>query len=244
MIASMRSEWRKLWATPTMWWLLLGMIGLTVVAAGGAFALQEAGHQPRTSDFAIRTDLHAIGSGSIMVAIAGMIGMAGEFRNGQADQTFISTPKRGTVLLSKIVVYTGLGLAYGLVAAAVCLATMWGWLGYKGDEIPWTHSLWLTVAGAVLSAAVFGVLGVAVGGATKNQVAAIVGTLTWIVIVEPILFQADNDFGKWLPGQAAEALRRVPTGGILTMTAGGIVLCAWTAAVLVVATYRLTRQDI
>ena len=94
----LKSEVLKLRSTPTMWWLLAGMVLLTVVACVGAFALQEAAQVARTSDIALRSDLHAIGSGSIFVAVAGMIGMAGEFRFGQADQTYISTPRRSRVL--------------------------------------------------------------------------------------------------------------------------------------------------
>lgn len=245
MTRQLRSEALKLRATPTMWSLLAGMILLTIVAALGAFALQETGKMPKTSDFAIRSDLHAIGSGSIFVAVAGMIGMAGEFRFGQADQTFISTPRRHLVVVAKVIVFSILGLVFGIIASAVTILTMMMWFRTSDDVVPFgDHSLWLTLAGANLSAVAFGILGVVIGAATRNQVVAIVGALAWIVIVEPIVFQATADVGKWLPGQAAEALRRVPIDGLLDMWQGAWVLAAWIAVVGGIGVWRITRSDV
>jgi len=45
---------------------------------------------------------------------------------------------------------------------------------------------WYTLAGAVLYAALFGALGAATGSLVRNQVAAIVGWLAWLFVVEHI----------------------------------------------------------
>lgn len=245
MINQLRSEIRKLRSTPTMWWLLLGMIVLTIVATIGSFALQEAGHLDRLSDSAIRQDLHAVGTGSFFVAVAGMIGMGGEFRNGQADQTFISSPRRDRVIWAKTLVYGALGVAWGAIACAVTATTMAVWFAMKGQSLDVTTSNFqLTILGAILSALGFGVLGVAAGAVAKNQVGAIVVTLAWLMIVESIIFQASTTVGRWFPGEAAEALRRIPADGLLTMSAGGVTLGAWLVGLLTLGTLRLTRSDI
>lgn len=239
------SEVRKLRATPTMWWLLLGSAVLTIAAALGAFALQEVSNVSRTSDASLRADLHAIGSGSILVTVAGMIGMAGEFRFGQADQTFLSEPRRGRVLTAKVLVFAVLGLGFGIVSAAVALLSTWIWLASNGDTMPWTSSaVSLTVIGSVGSAVIFGVLGVAAGALSRNQVVAIVTTLVWLVVLEPIIFQATSDVGRWLPGMAAEALRRVPQEGLVSMVTGLVVLCGWTGALLIAGSWRTRAADI
>jgi ABC-2 type transport system permease protein len=241
----LKSEVLKLRSTPTMWWLLAGMVLLTVVACVGAFALQEAAQVARTSDIALRSDLHAIGSGSIFVAVAGMIGMAGEFRFGQADQTYISTPRRSRVLAAKVIVFGVLGLIFGIIAAIITVGTMMIWFSTKSESLPFdSHSVWLTLAGAIISAMAFGVLGVVIGAVTKNQVVAIVGALAWIVIIEPIVFQASAELGKWFPGQAAEALRRVPVDGLLSMGTGTAVLTAWILLLAGAGIYRTARGDI
>ncbi len=245
MIDQIRSEIRKLRSTPTMWWLMLGMIVLTVVATVGAFALQEAGHLDRLSDASIRQDLHAVGTGSFFVAVAGMIGMGGEFRNGQADQTFISSPRRDRVIWAKTLVYGSLGVAWGALACLVTTATMAVWFRMNSQSLDvTTANFQLTILGAILSALGFGVLGVAAGAVAKNQVGAIVVTLAWLMIVESIIFQASTTVGRWFPGEAAEALRRIPADGLLSMTQGGLTLGAWLVGLLAFGTLRLTRTDV
>lgn len=244
-MTQIRCEWQKIRATPTMWWLLLGVVLLTVVAAVGSFALQEAADAPRLTDQALRSDLHSVGTGSFFVAVAGMIGMGGEFRFGQADQTFITTPRRSRVLAAKSAVFALLGLVYGVIACLVALGSMATWFAMNGQHLPWSDSsVHLTILGSLLSAVAFGVLGVALGALTRNQVVAIVGGLAWLLIIEPIIFQGSAIAGRWLPGQAAEGLRRVPVDDLLGMLPGGMVLLGWLIALLVGGAAVLRRYDV
>jgi ABC-2 type transport system permease protein len=245
MLHTIASEARKLRATPTMWWLLLGVVGTGVAATLGAVVLDNARHLVPTSDHALRDYMHSAGTGSILVVIAGIIGMAGEFRFGQADQTFLSTPKRRDVVWAKTLVFTVVGAVFGVTASLASLATTWIWLSTKGYGLPLGHeAIWLTIIGAVVSAILFAVLGVALGAASRNQVPAVVATVAWFVVLEPIFKQMSDAAARWLPGNAALALRRVPESGLLSMRTGAIVLAAWTAAALVVGIARTIRQDI
>jgi hypothetical protein len=58
------SEVRKLRATPTMWWLLLGAVLLGVGGTAAALAFAQTGNQALDSDATIRGALHSSGSGS------------------------------------------------------------------------------------------------------------------------------------------------------------------------------------
>jgi len=239
------SELRKLRATPTMWWLLAGTTLLAVAATIGAYVLADAKHLSLTSDESVRGALHAVGSGSVLVVVAGIIGMAGEFRFGQSDQTFISEPRRARVVGVKLGVYTVLGALFGVAASLGTLATMWIWLAGKGESLPFGRAIvWETIGGAILSAAVFGALGVAVGAVSRNQVVAIVSMLGWLIVFEPIVFEASTSVGRWLPGEAAQALRRIPQDGLLSAGTGAAVFAAWTVGALVLALRRSTRSDL
>ncbi len=56
--------------------------------------------------------------------------------------------------------------------------------------------MWL---GAVLASAAFGLLGVALGGLTRNTVAAVLGGIGWAMIVENgILQNVAPEIGRWL----------------------------------------------
>jgi ABC-2 type transport system permease protein len=239
------SEWRKLRVTPTMWWLLLGVVGIGVAATLGAIVLDDARGLDPASDKALRDDLHSAGSGSILVVVAGIIGMAGEFRFGQADQTFLSTPRRPDVVWAKALVFAALGAVYGITAALASLGTTWIWLASQSESLPiGREAVWLTIVGAVGSAVIFALLGVALGALSRNQVPAVVATLAWFVVAEPIVKQISDAFARWLPGAAALALRRVPENGLLSMRTGALVLVAWTLAALAAGLARTARADI
>lgn len=241
----LRSEIAKLRATPTMWWLLLGTTGLAVAATIGAVVLAKTAGEPLGSEQAVRGYLHSVGSGSILVVIAGIIGAAGEFRFGQADQTFISEPVRGRVIGAKVVVFVVLGAMFGVVAAAATLGSAWLAVRTQGQTVSFgADYVWSTLGGAVASAAVFGALGVGIGSLMRNQVSAIVATLAWLVILEPIVFQASAGVGKWLPGEAAQALRKIPEQGLLSMAAGAAVVGIWTLAVVAAGFWRTSHRDI
>src|SRR4029453_89186 len=94
----MRSEWRKIRSIPTMWWLLAGTVLLSGVGAVGGMMVSNLSSQELNSGVGLQNALHAVGAGSILVEIAAIIGMAGEFRFGQADQTFLSSPRRQRVV--------------------------------------------------------------------------------------------------------------------------------------------------
>jgi ABC-2 type transport system permease protein len=104
--------------------------------------------------------------------------------------------------------------------------------------------VWLTIVGAVGSAVIFALLGVALGALSRNQVPAVVATLAWFVVAEPIVKQISDAFARWLPGAAALALRRVPENGLLSMRTGALVLVAWTLAALAAGLARTARADI
>src|SRR4051812_8453337 len=171
MFAIIVSEWRKVRTTPTMAWLLAATI---VVAIGGAilgFVAADLRDLVPNTGKGLRTGLHIVGLSSTIAEVAGIIGMAGEFRFGLADQTFLSTPRRGKVVGAKAVVYGLLGTGFGVVNAVVALATAWIWLTAKGVGLPFGQSLlWSILGGGIASAALFAILGVGIGALLRNQV--------------------------------------------------------------------------
>lgn len=239
------SEWRKLRSTPTMWWLLAGAVLLCAAGAVGGLMVADIGNRPLNTGEGLQTALHAVGAGAILAEVAGIIGMAGEFRFGQADQTFLSEPRRGRVLAAKVVVFTAVGLAFGVVSAAATLGASWIWLTIRGVGLSFGQSvIWSSLGGGVASAALSVLFGVAVGAVLRNQVVAIVTVLAVQAGVEGAVFQASRSVGRWLPGRASEALRQLPTDGLLSWRMGAIVLAAWVAGLLAAGAMRTLRSDV
>jgi ABC-2 type transport system permease protein len=239
------SEKRKLLSIPTMWWLLAGVVLLCGVGAVGGLMVADIGNRPLNTGDGLEAALHAVGGGAILAEIAGIIGMAGEFRHGQADQTFLSEPRRGRVVTAKVAVFFVVGLVFGVVSATATLGASWIWLTAKGVGLPLGQSIiWSTLAGGVASAVLGALLGVAVGAVLRNQVVAIVVVLAVQAGVESAVFQASTSVGRWLPGRAAEALRQLPTEGLLSWQMGALVLSAWVVGLLTIGAMRTLRSDI
>jgi len=90
------------------------------------------------------------------------------------------------------------------------------------------------------------VLGVGVGVAVQHQVAAIVGTLMWLLVAEGLLGGFLPEVSKYLPAHAADALMGA-TGGdpvLLAPAIGGLLLAGWAALSAGVGTTLLERRDV
>ena len=245
MSALLRAESRKVRATPTTWWLLAGTVALSVVSTLAAFAVAARRSEALDSMENLRIAMHTAGAGSILVVCAGIIGMAGEFRFGQADQTFLTSPRRVDVVLAKAAVYGVVGFVFGVTSALATAGSAAIWLTKEGLSLPVGDSVvWLTLVGCVLSATIFGIFGVAIGAIARNQVVAIVTALTWLMVIEPTLLQASRSVTRWFPGATAQALRRAPETGLLAMEVGGAIFALYVVAAAAVGVRRIRRIDV
>ncbi len=238
-----RAELRKVRSTPATWWLLLGTVGIGVVGTLAPLIAAKGGTADLLTDRKLQEAMHGAAAGATLVVVAGIVGMAGEWRFGQATQTFLTTPRRRQVVVAKAAVYMGVGAVYGVAAGTAATATAWGWYRANDLALPLDRSaVWLTLLGCLAVSVLFGLLGVAVGGLARNQTAGIVVTLGWLVLVEPALFAASSSVFKWLPGAASFSLRRQPTDGLLAVGPAAAVLVV-VIAVLLVAGLRLVERD-
>jgi ABC-2 type transport system permease protein len=240
-----RAEARKVLATPTIWWLLHGTIAIGIAGTIAPLVVTDKDAANLLSDGTLQEAMHGAAAGVILVVVAGIVGMAGEWRFGQASQTFLTTPRRRRIVGAKTVAYMVVGALFGIVAAAACTATAWIWYRANDVTLPLERSaVWLTLLGCVAVAVLFGALGVAIGAITRNQVLAIVGAMGWLVVVEPILFAASKPVFRWLPGMASISLRRQPADGLLSPGAAAAVLVAVVAVALVFGAGLVERDDV
>ena len=245
MNAILRAELRKVRATPTIWWLLLGTAAIGVVGTLAPLIAFDGSAAELLTDRKLQEAMHGAAAGATLVVVAGIIGMAGEWRFGQANQTFLTTPQRWRVVTAKSVAYMIVGAVYGLVAVAAATATAWGWYRAHDVALPLERSaVWLTLLGCLAVSVLFGLLGVAIGAVARNQVAAIVAALAWHALVEPGLFAASPSVFKWLPGMASFALRRQPSDDLLSVAPAAAVLIAFVAAFLAAGLWFVERDDV
>lgn len=238
------AEWVKLTSTRLLWVVLPAAVLLSTAAVAGATLSAENAGVALDTATGVRRALHVAGTGAILVLVLGIILSAGEYRTQTATDTFLTTPRRNRVLAAKLVVGAAVGAAIGVLTAAVCLAVALALYRQQDTTFPLaSRDVWLTLAGAVLYATLFALLGVALGSLVRSQVAAIVGALAWLLVAEQVLVTLAADAGRWLPGAAGQAIVRTPTDGLLDPAAGTALLLAYAAAVTLASTLTATRRD-
>jgi ABC-2 type transport system permease protein len=245
-------EFRKLFTTRLWLWLLLASAGITALYVSLDIAFSST---PGTWTMPLSTPqgqrtLLAIGAGGApLAAVLGAIGLTGEFRHRTATATFLATPHRGRVVGAKLVVYGLIGAAYGLAGIAVTAAVALPWLASKDIHLVLDGGdVAATLAGVIAAMAIFGMVGVGLGALLREQIAAVVGLLVYLFVVERILtsFTPLQSWTIYLPGQAQEAL----SGSVLTNQRllqpwqGGIVLAAYGLVFALVGTRLAMRRDV
>jgi ABC-2 type transport system permease protein len=242
-----RAEFTKLATTRLVYGVaaVMAAFGVLTVVANATTAGQQ-GNPPLSADSLPMLVAGPVTQLPAAALLLGILGMAGEFRHQTVTQTFLVTPDRGRVVAAKLVAYPLAGIALTLVILAFTAAVATGWLAAKGITPSLLDArLGRVLLGAVLAAGLCGLVGVGVAALVRNQVAALVGVLVWVLLVEGLLMSLLNapSLGKWLPSAAAAALTN-PGGAQLSRLAGTLLLAGYALALALVGTRLVVRRDI
>jgi ABC-2 type transport system permease protein len=241
-----RSELAKLRTTRTTPVLLAAMVGFAIITV--IFVVTVSGTQgnPPLDADSLRHIVAAPSRGvSGAMLLVGILALAGEFRHQTITQTFLVTPDRGRVVAAKLAAGALVGLVFAAVSTVAVLAVGLPWLIAKGVPIQVTGAVGQKVAGVLAAAALSGLLGVAVAALVRNQVAAVVSALLWMLVIEgilPAVLRAPT-LPMWLPGGAAAALTD-PGGRYLSMWAGGLLLAGYGLVLAAIGSRLTLRRDI
>ncbi|MEV4776405.1 ABC transporter permease [Microbacterium sp. LWH12-1.2] len=265
MIPFVRGEFRRLFATRLVWWSLL-----TAALCGGLLPGLIAVIGPENAN----PPLPGLDTGAgvemllsltsvllFVPALIGTVAITSEYRHRTVGTTFLLAPRRVGVVLAKLVVYALFGLAYGVIASASAAAAVAGGAALHGETLgmPWSELVPLLVRLA-LAAAIYMIIGVAIGALARHQLIAIGVTLGYFYVLEYVLMLIPgvNTVYPFLPGGATAALTdftflrdalsaelpaAAPPAG-LTPLGGGIVLLAYAAVAIIVAIAAPLRRDL
>jgi len=248
--AALRAEVRKLLTTQVWFWLALLALGLTILVAClvSGFSRSEEGGVP------IESLLNAaIGFSTLIAAVLGVIGITGEYRHLTATPTFLAVPRRGWVVGSKLVVYLVTGLLLGALCVLAAISIAGPWLSARGFSVDLgASSARRIMIGGILSVAIYGVIGVGVGALLRNQVAAVVGIVIYLFVVEPILSAIPKvqSAYPYLPGGAASALTQTSDPNmqspvhLLEPWQGGLLLLGYGLVFAILGSLITVRRDV
>jgi ABC-2 type transport system permease protein len=250
MIRLVRAECTKLFTTKVWLGLLLGgcvMVGgfaalLTGFAGNAESGLPGVG----TPEFE-QVAFSQATSATVLLLILGIIGMTQEYRHRTATPTFLTTPRRGRVVIAKLTAYALVAVPFALVVVAVNYGVAAVAAGARGAVPELTGDNLRVLASSGLALVIYTVIGVGLGALVRNQVGAIVGGLVYLFVVEAIVRQISAIAGayKWLPGGALEALTATLDGpDLLEPWQGGLLLLGYGLVAALLGTLLAVRRDV
>lgn len=224
-------------------WVLLAQVALLAMAGSGAVVSGALTAQRLATPSGLRLLLAHGGVVAVFSLAVGITLSAGEFRHGTVVDTFLTEPRRGRVMVAKLVAGLVAGLVGGAVVSAATLGLGVAWCTAKGVTFDWSVG-WRSGVGVLLWQALYTVLGVAVGAMIRAQAAAVVAAVAWLFVAETALGQLVGPLARWLPATAASALGNTPGDTLVSQVTGGAVLAGWTALAAAGAVVLTARRDL
>jgi ABC-2 type transport system permease protein len=266
-----RAEIRKIFTTRLWWGLIFGV----VVVGGGTSALFAAlvGTNTAGTDAASNPFLHmSLGTAQLIYSAGffyliapliplalGVILITQEFRHQTITSTFLASPRRWEVLISKTVAVVVIGVVYGIVhvVAAGGLGALV--LGLKGRATYLDNAdVWRTLGLILLCFVLWALLGFGFGMLVRNQLAAVFIALG-IALIAQIILQVVFGALDWhtapklLPNNLSQGMLVTsdPTNGAggdgspyFDWWACALIFLGYAAALSAAGSWLLSRRDI
>jgi ABC-2 type transport system permease protein len=244
-----RAELRKIRTARTLLAAPLVAVAFAVLGFVPALTLSEAERADLPPTMLVDVARGAGFQLAVLMLLLGALATAGEFRHGTVTATLLAEPRRRTVLAAKAAAVAITAAATAFVIELVALPLGMAYLSASGIRSTASVGDVLLTGLAVAAVGVlYGLAGVGLGLAVRDQTAAIAVALGWIGIAEgviPVVLRKPWLF-KWLPGGAVNAVLGVadPPGDLLPAWGGALMLVAVAAALLLAAAAAFDRRDV
>jgi ABC-2 type transport system permease protein len=235
------AEFLKLRTTRTAYGFLAATVLLTLGAQAATFA---------TTDLSTKEDveqaLAGAGVAAALLLVLGIVATTGEHRHGTITSSLLASPDRRRLVAAKLIAYLATGALLGAAAMAVTIAVGVPWLSDRNaplDLLGAGDYLELSAQG-IAAAALSGAIGVGIGAIVRNQVAAVVGALVYLFILEPLVGVLSTRVAAFTIGGTQGALTGAPMDDALGPLAAALVLATWALALAAVGTEVEERRDV
>jgi ABC-2 type transport system permease protein len=246
--AVVRSELLKI-RTTRGWWaylvVLVALVGIGAAAEVGSRSLDE--RSGLDFQYAL-VDL--IGISSLLAIILGITIVTTEFRHGTITPTLLATPGRERVLAGKAIAGVLIAILFAAMAIIVVVVVASIYTSIDGGQLELADSdVVKRAATNVLGVVLWLLMGLAIGSVVHSQVAALVGTLVWLFLVETLLVGLfsllDLDaVEEYLPFHALDGADGTGGDNLLSYGPALAVTCGWIALLGAAGFVRTSRRDI
>jgi ABC-2 type transport system permease protein len=247
-----QAELLKLRGTRMQLGLVLATLALEVLTVGVSVPKADATDAPVPLDspaLLARVVGESFGVPMVLVLLFGVLAITQEFRYGTATSTFLVEPRRSRVLFAKWLSLLVASVPLTLLCLAEAFAVGVPLIEARDGNVTIGAEFWQVLVASFGVMAFFGLVGVAIGALVRSQIAAVVGVLVWMLVVEQILNQSYPSVGKWLPaGAAFGALQLGPAltekGDILAAPVAGLFLLLYAVVGCALAYVVTPRRDV
>jgi ABC-2 type transport system permease protein len=252
----LRSEWTKIRSVRSTLWSLL----LTVVAAVGLNTLivslvvaSWATTNPATKRQYLADPTGflspALTLAQIPVCVLAILVITSEYSTGMILSSVLAVPRRVPMLAAKAAVTGLLALAVGEIVAFASFLIAQGIIGSRLPESLADASNARAVIGVGLYLAVLALFALALGAIVRHTAGAITAVIALTLVARALGVLLPGNAGQhidaYLPGNAGLLITHShrEAGDLLSPWQGFGVFCLWTAALLLVAGFMLSRRD-
>ena len=246
---AIKSEWIKFRSLRSSWAVLGGAVaGMLLVGLIVAYNTRHLTGNQDANDLAPSATLQGYYLGQLLIGALGVLFVSGEFSTGMIYSTFAAVPKRIPVLWAKLVVFVAVTAVSMVTISVISFLAAQAVIGhYRAAYSLSDPGVWRVVLGTGLYLTLVGVIGGMIGWIVRSTPGSLV-TYFALMLVLPVLGELFGPSGRrltqYLPGPAGSAFAAsVSEPPHLSAIAGLLVLCAWVAAGIIVATVSLRRRD-
>ncbi|EEP71502.1 hypothetical protein MCAG_01829 [Micromonospora sp. ATCC 39149] len=251
-----RSELIKIRTTNTWWLLAIGaFLSIVLAFALNAWIASQAlsGNGENVglngdaaSPEAQAANIYTSGQylGLMFVMLIGILMVTNEFFHQTATTTFLATPRRTSVIVSKLLAASTLGFAFWLVTTLIDLGAgaMFLALNDHGTQLgEWEVQRALLLN--LLAYAIWTVLGVGIGTLITNQLGAVITASVLYLVGTQVVGVLFLLLANWLDNMAVVKWQVIwPAAASTIMISGGEseMAAAWWVGALVLMAYALT----
>lgn len=241
--------------TVQLWWGLLACAaGVSAAAVAGQIAIVTATGIPTillSASSQQQSIAASAATGELVAILAGVSLGTADFRRYTSPTTFLLEPRRGRVVLAKLLISGGIGFAYGGACAMVGVTIMAPSLAVMNVTTGWvSNGILLMLSYVVLVVTMCTVAGTGFGLLVRSQPAALIGAAVYLLAIEPLIDVIP--FTRWiypfLPGAAVRAFTVVGSGvatdDVANQWRAMLLLLGWTLCFAIGGWALLIRRDI
>ena len=258
MIDLIRAEFLKLSSTRTALGLFIAAV---IVSVGPALLVMSL--LPRDlldgeggAAAAAATGLTVV---PMLAVVFGILGMTNEYRHGTITYTYLATPRRGLVIVIKLICYALVGAVIMAVTALLVVAAIAAVAALRGIHPSWLEASAISdletlrsIGLFLLTVGLMTAFGVGLGALFRAQIPTVAGILIWALAIEGIITVIKPKIGMYLPFVAFQqltmggALHVGEDGGLpsLTRPEAFLVAIAYIAVFSVAAVFISMRRDV